>query len=77
MVQERTSSVSPFLLRTFFHFGKKALITLVCVPHMYELVKMAFLALKLYPVEKYLLLLRPIYTVRLCRMRQAYDRPTT
>ena len=22
-------------------------------------------------------LLRPIYTVRLCRMRQAYDRPTT
>ena len=21
--------------------------------------------------------LRPIYTVRLCRMRQAYDRPTT
>ena len=22
-------------------------------------------------------ILRPIYTVRLCRMRQAYDRPTT
>ena len=23
------------------------------------------------------LLLRPIYTARLCHMRQAYDRPTT
>ena len=27
--------------------------------------------------QRLVCLLRPIYTARLCRMRQAYDRPTT